>query len=189
MKFDFRKILQNEPRLRDTLDLVSGLSETPDKTNPGSHKRKRGGQKGNQNARKHGYYSASLTEAEHAEFLDIITTEDIDPQIARIRVKLMTLLREDPYNTRALRDGANEITRQHKQKFGLEGADVYLFREFIDSILQGFANEIIRHKNESPGTGQSEADSEKRTPLVNSISLDLIRKKFPAARNEIESLF
>ena len=45
-------------------------------------KNKRGGQKGNQNARKHGFYSSTRSPDEMCRLQDIIAQESIDPEIA-----------------------------------------------------------------------------------------------------------
>jgi uncharacterized protein YjcR len=45
-------------------------------------KRKRGAQKGNRNARKHGFYSAALSPAEIQELWNITNLEGVDPEIA-----------------------------------------------------------------------------------------------------------
>jgi len=47
-------------------------------------KRKRGGQKGNLNARKHGFYSATLSPAETSQLWNITNLEGVDPEIAFI---------------------------------------------------------------------------------------------------------
>jgi hypothetical protein len=51
-------------------------------------KRKKGGQKGNQNALKHGYYSRILTEAEKIEFISASDMEGIDEEIALLRLEI-----------------------------------------------------------------------------------------------------
>ena len=61
-------------------------------------KRKRGAPKGNQNARKHGFYSKVLDEAERLDFELATGVEGIDEEIALIRVKIKSLLERDPEN-------------------------------------------------------------------------------------------
>jgi hypothetical protein len=51
-------------------------------------KRKRGGQKGNGNARKHGFYSGTLSPAETSQLWNITNLEGVDPEIAFIRTPL-----------------------------------------------------------------------------------------------------
>ena len=70
---------------------LNGLS-ADEKKRP---KKKRGGQPGNQNARKHGFYSSHLP-PEQAKLLEEAgDLRDLRPEIALLRVKLNTLL-DDP---------------------------------------------------------------------------------------------
>ena len=59
-------------------------------------KRKHCGQKGNQNARKHGFYSSTINPDEMCRLQDIIAQESIDPEIACLRVKLQSLVQYSP---------------------------------------------------------------------------------------------
>ena len=57
----------------------------PDPTvNQTQARRKRGGQKGNGNARKHGFYSGTLSPAETSQLWNITNLEGVDPEIAFI---------------------------------------------------------------------------------------------------------
>ena len=47
---------------------------------------KRGAPKGNQNARKHGFYSRALTEAEKVELEEASYVEGVDQEIALLRI-------------------------------------------------------------------------------------------------------
>ena len=58
-------------------------------------KSKPGGQPGNQNARKHGYYSKHFTPEQMDQLEEIDYHKGLDPEIALLRVKLNALL-EDP---------------------------------------------------------------------------------------------
>ena len=51
-------------------------------------KRKRGGQPGNQNARKHGLYCGTMTPDELCQFWDVLNAQDIDPAVAVLRNKV-----------------------------------------------------------------------------------------------------
>ena len=51
-------------------------------------RRKRGGQKGNGNARKHGFYSGTFSPAETSQLWNITNLEGVDPEIAFIRTPL-----------------------------------------------------------------------------------------------------
>jgi hypothetical protein len=63
----------------------------------------RGGQKGNQNARKHGVYSPKLNPDELKQFTHIMSTEEkIEPEPAVMRIKLLSLKYQSHANHRAL---------------------------------------------------------------------------------------
>ena len=74
--------------------MVEYLSD-PDTDKEKLPKRKRGGQPGNQNARKHGFYSKHFTAEQWKQFQDANDLSGLSPEIALIRVKLNTLL-DDP---------------------------------------------------------------------------------------------
>ena len=57
-------------------------------------KMNRGGQKGNQNARKHGLYTSSLTPNETCRFLDILNQERLDLDVAVLRIKVQGVLQQ-----------------------------------------------------------------------------------------------
>jgi hypothetical protein len=85
-----------EERIHASLELV----RYSDKLNPAGEasqnmtanetdmKRKRGGQKGNGNARKHGFYSGTLSPAEISQMWNITNLEGVDPEMAFIRTPL-----------------------------------------------------------------------------------------------------
>ena len=64
--------------------------------------RKRGAPKGNQNARKHGFYSKVLDEAEQLDFELATGVEGIDDEIALLRVKIKSILENDPENIKLI---------------------------------------------------------------------------------------
>jgi hypothetical protein len=65
-------------------------------------KQKRGGKKGNQNARKHGFYSKVLDAAQKRELAYAIDVEGIDEEIALMRVKIRSVLEKDPENIKLI---------------------------------------------------------------------------------------
>lgn len=60
----------------------------------------RGAPRGNQNARKHGFYSRVLRESSRAVFDDASAVSGIDEEIALIRFRLRELVRKDPDNVK-----------------------------------------------------------------------------------------
>jgi hypothetical protein len=65
-------------------------------------KKKRGGQKGNQNALKHGFYSKVVTSAQKRELAIAIDVKGIDEEIALMRVKIRSVLEKDPENIKLI---------------------------------------------------------------------------------------
>jgi len=78
-------------------------------------KRKRGGQKGNRNARKHGFYSGTLSPAETSQLWNITNLEGVDPEIAFIRVKLQSSLQHDPGNLRVIREASRLLVKWYSR--------------------------------------------------------------------------
>lgn len=98
-------------------------------------KRKRGAQKGNQNARKHGFYSSTLSHTEICEFWNIVNLEGIEPEIAALRIKLRSLLQHDPGNHRALVEASKLLSKWFRTKYQLDHTDTRLLKSVITSAL------------------------------------------------------
>jgi hypothetical protein len=74
-------------------------------------KRGRGGQPGNQNARKHGFYSKTLDEQGKKDYEDAKSVMGLEDEIALIRAKIMGILRNDPNNMRVLNEALATLCR------------------------------------------------------------------------------
>jgi hypothetical protein len=110
---------------------------SPDQTaNQTRVKRKRGGQKGNRNARKHGFYSTTLSPTEESELWNITNLEGVDPAVGFIRVKLQSSLQRDPGNQRVLRDASRLLVKWYSAKYGTAPADRNYLKIVIDSLLE-----------------------------------------------------
>jgi hypothetical protein len=101
-------------------------------------KRQRGGQQGNQNARKHGIYSFSLGPAEMDMFRQMMAQGNVEPQVAFLYVKLLNTLRHDLDNRRAIDEISRLFTNWYANKFHLYGDSYHTFRKFIDSYIDNF---------------------------------------------------
>ncbi|MBM4432966.1 MAG: hypothetical protein FJ025_03110 [Chloroflexi bacterium] len=97
-------------------------------------KRNRGGQKGNQNARKHGFYSATLNPAEICELWNITNFEGVDPAIAVLRLKLQSVLRHDAANRRVLREASKLLAKWYSAQYHLDEADTCYLKKFMRSM-------------------------------------------------------
>ena len=103
-------------------------------------KRKRGGQKGNQNARKHGFYSGSLDPGEVCQFWNIVNMKSVDPEIAALSIKTRSLLDVAPGNRRALREAAKLLVKWYSAKYKLDNTDTGHLRKVIIAIMESAAN-------------------------------------------------
>ena len=80
-------------------------------------KKKMGAPKGNQNARKHGFYAKVLDEAEQFDLELATGVEGIDDEIALLRVKIKSLLEHDPENIKLMMQATNTLAGRGKNSF------------------------------------------------------------------------
>jgi hypothetical protein len=83
------------------------------------HKRPRGGQPGNQNARKHGIYSANLSLEELQALYNLINQEHLNPATAVLRLKLDFIRRHAPGNKRLMREVSGLLNKVCLSQFNL----------------------------------------------------------------------
>ena len=99
-------------------------------------KRKRGGQEGNRNACKHGFYSAALNPAETRELWTITNQEGVDPELALIRVKLQSSLQRDPGNRRVVREASRLLVKWYSESYGLDSIERNYLKAVVDNFLE-----------------------------------------------------
>ena len=104
--------------------------------NPTPVRRNRGGQKGNGNARKHGFYSGTLTPAETSQLWNITNLEGVDPEIAFIRVKLQSSLQHDPGNRRVIREASRLLAERYSANYRLEPTDRNYLKTVVENLLE-----------------------------------------------------
>jgi len=104
--------------------------------NPTQTKRKRGGQKGNRNARKHGFYSGTLSPAETSQLWNITNLEGVDPEVAFIRVKLQSSLQHDPGNLRVIREASRLLVKWYSANYRLDPADRNYLKAVVENLLE-----------------------------------------------------
>lgn len=123
-------------------------------------KRKRGGQRGNRNARKHGFYSGTLSPAETRELWNITNLEGVDPEIAFIRVKLQSSLQHDPGNHRVIREASRLLVKWYSANYWLDPTDRSYLKTVVEDLLeiasmrqsvglQGSQKQMAARRNES----------------------------------------
>ena len=106
---------------------------------PTKVKRKRGAPKGNQNARKHGFYSKVLDEAEQLDFELASGVEGIDDEIALLRVKIKSILENDPENIKLIMQATNTLAKLVRTRYNITKAQKKGLKEAIGNVLKEVA--------------------------------------------------
>ncbi len=106
---------------------------------PAETKRKRGAPKGNQNARKHGFYSRVLDEAEQLDFELASGVEGIDDEIDLLRVKIKSILEKDPENISLIMQATSALERLVKTRFNITKEQRKGLKEAIGNVLKDIA--------------------------------------------------
>jgi hypothetical protein len=101
--------------------------------------KKRGAPKGNQNARKHGFYSKVLDEAERLDFDYATGVEGIDDEIALLRVKIKSLVARDPDNIKLIMQATNTLARLVRMRYNISKKDKKGLKEAIGNVLRDIA--------------------------------------------------
>jgi len=101
--------------------------------------RGRGAPKGNQNARKHGFYAKVLDEAEQLDLELASGVEGIDDEIALLRVKIKSILEKDPENIRLLAAATNALARLVKTRYNITKEQKKGLKEAIGNVLRDVA--------------------------------------------------
>ena len=106
---------------------------------PAKAERKRGAPKGNQNARKHGFYSRVLDEAEQLDFGLAIGVEGIDGEVALLRVKIKSILKNEPENIKLIMQATDALSRLVRTRFNISKEDKKGLKEAIGNVLRDVA--------------------------------------------------
>jgi len=102
-------------------------------------KKKRGAPPGNQRARKHGFYSKVLDEAERLDLELAQGIEGIDDEIALLRVKIKSILDNDPENIRLIVEATNTLARLVKTRYNITKEQKKGLKEAIGNVLRDVA--------------------------------------------------
>ncbi len=102
-------------------------------------KRKRGAPKGNQNAQTHGFYSKVMDEAEQLDFELASGVEGFDGEIALLRVKIKSLLENDPENIKLLMQATGSLVKLVKAKYNITKEQKQGLKEAIGNVLKDIA--------------------------------------------------
>jgi hypothetical protein len=98
--------------------------------------RKRGAPRGNQNARKHGFYSRVLDSTEKRDLKQAGNVAGLDQEIDLLRVKLKSVLEHDPANVHLMSEAAVSLARLLRTREHLIKNDRNSFRKAIGNVLR-----------------------------------------------------
>ncbi len=138
-------------------------------------KRKRGGQPGNQNARKHGLYSSTLSVDQICQLANILNAGGHDSVLIALRIKLISALKSAPSNRRVFMEASKILAKWYLSKSNPGNKDVALFKAFILAMLktllqnQSFLTErIVSESIKTPENlmEQIEAKNTKKIPCL-----------------------
>lgn len=103
--------------------------------------RKRGAPAGNQNARKHGFYSKVLTESERLNLETAVDVDGLDNEIALLRVKIKSIVEHDPDNVQLIVRAVNALTRMimAKKLIGKQEKDGISLKDAVFDVLKDVA--------------------------------------------------
>ena len=102
-------------------------------------RRRKGAPKGNQNARKHGFYSRVLDEAGQLDFVLAAGVEGIDDEIALLRVKIKSVLEHDPENIKLIMQATNTLARLVRTRYNITQEQKKGLKEAIGNVLRDIA--------------------------------------------------
>ena len=101
--------------------------------------RRRGGQKGNQNARKHGFYSRALLKSEKYAVKRAAMVEGIDDEIAVLRVKIKSILKHDPGNIKLYMQALASLARLIRTKHSIPESKQDSLKAAIENVIRDVA--------------------------------------------------
>jgi hypothetical protein len=103
------------------------------------HKRQSGGQPGNQNARKHGFYAANLTKEELSEYWNLVNVHGLDPQMAILRAKVSRALASAPNNHRVIMESSNQVAKLCQSNMGIDKEEAGQLKKISRGIFAAAA--------------------------------------------------
>jgi len=106
---------------------------------PTEARKRRGAPKGNQNARKHGFYATILDEAEQFDFELAAGVSGIDDEIALLRVKIKSILEKDPENISLIMQATNTLAGLVKTRYKISQEQRKGLKEAIGNVLREVA--------------------------------------------------
>jgi hypothetical protein len=105
-------------------------------------KKKPGGQRGNQNARIHGFYSKVMDAAERRNLTVANDIDGIDNEIAVLRVKIRNVLAKEPGNIKLIMAAITTLAGLLKARAALNKDQKKSLKESMGNMLQEIAAQI-----------------------------------------------
>ncbi len=103
-------------------------------------KRKKGGQKGNRNSKKHGFYSRVFDEAERFDFNDAVGVDGIDEEIALLRLEIKKAISGgDERNLLLLVKAAGALEKLIRTRYQITAAQ----RNGLKQAIENVVNDIL----------------------------------------------
>jgi hypothetical protein len=102
-------------------------------------KKRRGAPKGNQNARKRGFYARVMDEADLIDFDLAAGVNGIDDEIALLRMMIKSLLEREPENIKVIMDATNTLARLLKIRFDISKEQKKGLKDAIGNVLRDIA--------------------------------------------------
>lgn len=99
----------------------------------------KGAPQGNQNAKKHGFYSKALDKAEELQLEDARGIDGLDEEIAILRIKLRTIIQSDPQNIELALAAANTIARLVRTRYNISKEQKRSLKDAIAKVLTEIA--------------------------------------------------
>lgn len=89
--------------------------------------------------KKPGFYTKVLNEAEQLDFELATGVDGLDDEIALLRVKIKSLLANDPENIKQLKDATTILANLVKTKYNISKKQKQSLKEAIENVLKDIA--------------------------------------------------
>ena len=100
---------------------------------------KRGAPRGNHKTRKPGFYSKVLDEAEQLDFELASGVEGIDDEIALLRVKIKSILENDPENIKLIMQATDTLAKLVRTRYKITKEQKKGLKEAIGNVVRDIA--------------------------------------------------
>lgn len=102
-------------------------------------RKRKGGSKSVRSGPSRGFYSRAMDDAEELDFELAQGVEGIDDEIALLRVKIKSLLENDPENVRLIMEATNVLSRLVTTRYRISSDQKKALTSAIGSVLKNLA--------------------------------------------------